>query len=97
VNRKKDRLIVRPFIAFACRLCARLTFLMKLVFAAPDNFLPSLATALASQVSRLHFCMKLIFAAPASGLAVLSDCLALTGFLRHGRANREHRPPRSEE
>jgi hypothetical protein len=28
-------------------------FFMKLVFAAPDNFLPSLATALASQVSRL--------------------------------------------
>ena len=41
---------------------------MKLVFAAPDNFLPSLATALVSQLSRLHFCMKLVFAAPASGL-----------------------------
>ena len=41
---------------------------MKLVFAAPDNFLPSLPTALASQASRLHFCRKLVFAAPASGL-----------------------------
>src|SRR5947209_11589062 len=40
---------------------------MKLVFAAPDNFLPSLPIALGSQASRLHFCMKLVFAAPASG------------------------------
>jgi hypothetical protein len=42
-------------------------FFMKLVFAAPDNFLPSLPIALGSQASRLHFCMKLVFAAPASG------------------------------
>src|SRR5690348_14702486 len=40
---------------------------MKLVFAAPESFLPSLLTALAAQVSRLHFFMKLVFAAPARG------------------------------
>jgi hypothetical protein len=43
-------------------------FFMKLVFAAPDNFLSSLPTAFASQASRLHFWMKLVFAAPTSGL-----------------------------
>src|SRR5207248_4177507 len=43
-------------------------FFMKLVFAAPASFLPSLPTALASQASLLHFCTKLVFAAPASGL-----------------------------
>jgi len=41
---------------------------MKLAFAAPANFLPSLPTAFVSQVSLLHFCMKLVFAAPARGL-----------------------------
>src|SRR5712691_4309820 len=43
-------------------------FFMKLAFAAPDSFLPSLLTALTAQLSRLHFLRKLVFAAPASGL-----------------------------
>jgi hypothetical protein len=50
-------------------------FFMKLDFAAPDNFLPSLATARVAQVSRLHFCMKLVFAAPASGLPFFPTAL----------------------
>jgi len=44
--------------------CSAWHFFMKLVFAAPDSFLPSLLTALAAQVSRLHFLTKLILAAP---------------------------------
>jgi hypothetical protein len=48
---------------------------MKLDFAAPDNFFPSLATACVAQVSRLHFCMKLILAAPASGLPFFPTAL----------------------
>src|SRR5271155_2168014 len=43
-------------------------FFIKLDFAAPDNFLPSLPTAFAAQVSRWHLCLKLVLAAPASGL-----------------------------
>jgi hypothetical protein len=42
-------------------------FFMKLVFAAPESFFPSLPTALAAQASVLHFLMKLVFAAPAKG------------------------------
>jgi hypothetical protein len=48
---------------------------MKLVFAAPANFLPSLPTALTSHVSLLHFCMKLVLAAPARGLPSLPIAL----------------------
>jgi hypothetical protein len=53
-------------------------FFKKLVFAAPDNGLPSLLTAESSQ----HFLIELIFAAPANGLPslltalVAQDCAA---------------------
>jgi hypothetical protein len=50
-------------------------FFIKLDFAAPDNFLPSLPTALAAQVSRWHLCMKLVLAAPTSGLLLFPIAL----------------------
>src|SRR5262245_19293628 len=48
---------------------------MKLFFAAPASFLPSLSTALVVQSSRLHFFMKLVFAAPTSALPSLPTAL----------------------
>jgi hypothetical protein len=47
-------------------------FFIKLVFAAPASFLPSLPTALTSQ----HFFIELSLAAPASGLPSLPTALA---------------------
>src|SRR5690349_11672708 len=47
-------------------------FFMKLAFAAPASFLPSLPTALVSQ----HFFIELAFAAPARALPSLPTALA---------------------
>src|SRR5581483_239843 len=49
---------------------------MEAVFAAPESFLPSALTALASQASWVHFFMNEVFAAPASGLPSLPTALA---------------------
>ena len=49
---------------------------MEAVFAAPESFLPSALTALASQASCVHFFMKEVLAAPASGLPSLPTALA---------------------
>src|SRR5262245_57915025 len=50
-------------------------FFMKLDFAAPASFLPSLPTAFASQEDFMHFFMKLVLAAPASALPSLPTAL----------------------
>jgi hypothetical protein len=48
-------------------------FFTKLVFAAPERGLPSIATAASSQ----HFFMKLAFAAPAKGLPSFPTALVV--------------------
>src|SRR3984885_9252015 len=49
---------------------------MEAVLAAPESFLPSALTALASQASCVHFFMNEVLAAPASGLPSLPMALA---------------------
>jgi hypothetical protein len=74
----KDLRETRPTLFEAVPYASTSHFFMKLDFAAPDNFLPSLLTAFVSQLSILHFFKKLAFAAPASGLPSFPIALSAT-------------------